>query len=102
MVAVFAAEGEDNLPATVKKSHSTPMLSRSAHYFSNFVPRDYRDQLLDYLSYRAPVTMNGPAIDQVSTNEATGKTDATLDKPGKVDKQTLNNSMELLNDEKVE
>ena len=33
VAAVFAAEGEDNLPGTVKKSHSTPLLSRSAHYF---------------------------------------------------------------------
>ena len=39
VVAVFAAEGEDNLPETVKKSHSTPMLSRSAHYFSGLCAR---------------------------------------------------------------
>ena len=50
VAAVFAAEGEGNLPKTVKQSHSTPLLSRSAHYFSGLVPKDYRDQLLDYLS----------------------------------------------------
>ena len=79
VVAVFAAEGEDKLPEAVKKSHMNPLLSRSAHYFSGFVPSDYRDQLLDYLSYRAPITTGGVTIDQVLTNGATDKTDAPLD-----------------------
>ena len=48
VIAVFAVEGESNLPETAKKSQSTPLLSRSAHYFSGFVPRDYRDQLLGF------------------------------------------------------
>ncbi len=101
VAAVFVAEGENNLPNTVKKSHSTPMLSRSAHYFSGFVPKNYRDQLLDYLSYRAPVTIEGVTIDQASTNGATDKTGVLLDEPGKLDKQTFNNGMKLLNDEKA-
>ena len=63
VVAVFAAEGEGNLPETAKKSHSTPLLSLSAHYFSAFVPKDYRDQLIDYLSYRSPATMGRVTID---------------------------------------
>ena len=37
VAAVFAAEGEDNLPDIVTDSQSTPALSRSAHYFSGFV-----------------------------------------------------------------
>ena len=57
IVTVFAAEGEDNLPKTVKQSHSTPLLSRSAHYFSDLVPKDYRGQLLGYLSFRPPKTI---------------------------------------------
>jgi len=101
VAAVFVAEGEGNLPDTVKKSHSTPMLSRSAHYFSGFVPRTYRDQLLDYLSYRAPGTIEGVTIDQVFTNGATGKTVVPLEEPVKADKQTFSNGMKLLNDEKA-
>ena len=63
VVAVFAVEGEGNLPETAKKAHSTPLLSRSAHYFSAFVPKDYREQLVDYLSYRSPTTMGTVTID---------------------------------------
>ena len=69
--------------------------------FLDFVPEDYRDQLLGLSLISCTHNNGGPAIDQVSTNGATGKTDVPLDKPGKVDKQTLNNSMKLLNDEKV-
>ena len=87
VAAVFAAEGEGNLPQTVKKSHSTPLLSRSAHYFSDFVPRDYRRQLLDYLAYRAPEKMGGVTTDQVLDSGADGKTNAPLEQPGRADKQ---------------
>ena len=79
VVAVFAVEGEGNLPETAKKSHSTPLLSRSAHYFSGFVPRDYRQQLLNYLSYRTPETTGGRTNDEVLSNGAGGKTEAPLD-----------------------
>jgi len=89
VAAVFAVEGEDNLPETVKKSHSTPLLSRGAHYFSGFVPRDYRDQLLDYLSYRAPENMVGVTVDEALAGVTGGKTNTPLDKPGKADKQTF-------------
>ena len=81
VAAVFAAEGEDNLPETVKNSHSSPWLSRSAHYFSGFVPRDYRDQLLDYLSYRAPKTLGGVRLNQALEIVAGGKTNAPPDEP---------------------
>ena len=101
VAAVFAAEGEGNLPDTVKKSHSTPMLSRSAHYFSGFVPGDYRDQLLDYLAYRAPVKTGSVKIDQESASGTSAKIDASPDKPGNVDKQNFNNGMKLLSDEKA-
>ena len=77
------------------------MLSRSAHYFSGFVPKDYRDQLIDYLSYRAPATMGGVTIDQVLGSGASDKTDAPIDEPGKAEKQTFSDDIKLLNDEKA-
>jgi membrane protein required for colicin V production len=101
VVAVFAAEGEGNLPETAKKSHSTPLLSRSAHYFSAFIPKDYRDQLIDYLSYRSPVTMDGVTSDQVLGSGASGKIDVPNDEPGKTDKQTFSGETKLLNNEKA-
>ena len=76
VAAVFAAEGENNLPDIVKDSHSSSALSRSAHYFSGFVPKDYRHQLLDYLSY-------------------------SIDEPDRADKQTFSDDMRLLSDEKA-
>ena len=86
VAAVFAVEGEDNLPETVKNSHSTPLLSRGAHYFSGFVPRDYRDQLLDYLSYRTHTTTGVVPIEKVLTKGASDKTYAPIDKPVSADK----------------
>ena len=86
VAAVFAVEGEDNLPETVKNSHSTPLLSRSAHYFSGFVPRDYRHQLLDYLSYRTPTTIGEVPIEKVLTKGASDKTYAPSEKPVNADK----------------
>jgi hypothetical protein len=102
VAAVFAAEGEDNLPGTVKISHSTPLLSRSAHYFSVFVPRDYREQLLGYLSYRGTTTMSGVTMDHVLASEAGHKTDAPIEVRSKADKQTFSDSMKLLDDEKTQ
>jgi hypothetical protein len=87
VAAVFAAEGEDNLPDIVKESQSTPALSRSAHYFSGFVPEDYRDKLIDNLTYRAPMTTN-------SVSQG-------LDAPIEAGKDTLDNGMKLLSDEKA-
>jgi len=87
IAAVFAAEGENNLPDIVKESQSTPALSRSAHYFSGFVPEDYRDKLIDNLTYRAPMTTN-------SVSQG-------LDAPIEAGKDTLDNGMKLLSDEKV-
>ena len=101
VVAVFAVEGEANLPETARKSHSTPLLSRSAHYFSGFVPIDYRDQLIDYLSYRKPATISGAKIDQVLGSEAGGKTDVPIEGTRKADKQIFSDGMKLLNDEKA-
>ena len=86
IAAVFATEGEDNLPETVKQSHSTPWLSRSSHYFSGLVPKDYRDQLLDYLSYRAPPKVGELKIDNVSANGTGDKTDETRDETSKAGK----------------
>ena len=85
VAAVFAVEGQDNLPETFKKSHSTPLLSRSAHYFSGFVPRDYQQQLLDYLSYRVPPTMSAVTIDHVLASGG-GKTDGRVDEPTRANK----------------
>lgn len=87
VVAVFAAEGEDNLPDIVTESQSTPVLSRSAHYFSGFVPKDYRDKLIDNLTYRAPL----------STNSVSQGFDASIE----AGKDTLDNDMKLLSDEKA-
>jgi membrane protein required for colicin V production len=101
VAAVFAAEGEDNLPETVKKSHSTPLLSRSAHYFSGFVPKDYRHQLLDYIEYRAPATMGGVITDQVVANGEGAKNNLPLKESGKADKKAFNKNMKLLSDEKA-
>ena len=101
VAAVFAAEGEDNLPKTVKISHSTPLLSRSAHYFAVFVPKDYRGQLLDYLTYRVPTTMSGGTIDHEMAKKSEGKIDGPLEMRTTADKQRYNNSMKLLDDEKT-
>ena len=87
VAAVFAAEGEDNLPDIVTDSQSTPALSRSAHYFSGFVPKDYRDKLIDNLTYRAPL----------STNSVSQGFDAPIE----AGKDALDNGMKLLSDEKA-
>ena len=73
VAAVFAAEGEKNLPKTVKESHSTPLLSRGAHYFSGFFPEDYRDQLISYLTYRAQASNSGVTIESDSVDGAVSK-----------------------------
>ena len=87
VAAVFAAEGEDNLPDIVTDSQSTPALSLSAHYFSGFVPRDYREKLIDNLTYRAPLTTN--PVSQ------------SFDAPIEAGKNALESGMNLLSDEKA-
>ena len=87
VAAVFAAEGEDNLPDIVTDSQSTPVLSRSAHYFSGFVPKDYRKILIDYLTYRAPLT--------------TKSVSQSFDAPIEAGKDALESGMNLLSDEKA-
>ena len=87
VAAVFAAEGENNLPDMVKGSQSTPALSLSAHYFSGFVPKDYREKLIDNLTYRAPLTTN-------STSQG-------FDAPIEAGKKAFDNGMKLLSDEKA-
>jgi membrane protein required for colicin V production len=87
VVAVFAAEGENNLPDIVKVSQSTPALNRSAHYFSGFVPTDYREKLIDNLANRVPLTENPVSQD--------------FDAPTAAGKDPLNGGMKLLSDEKV-
>lgn len=77
------------------------MLSRSAHYFSGLVPGNYREQLLDYLAYRAPVKTGGVKIGQEAASGTSNKIDASLDDPDKLDKQNFSNGMKLLNDEKA-
>jgi len=87
VAAVFAAEGENNLPNIIKDSHSSPALSRSAHYFSGFVPKDYREKLIENLNYRAPLTAS--AVSQ------------GFDAPIEDGKDALNGGMNLLSDEKA-
>ena len=58
VVAIFAAEGESKLPDIVTNSQSTPLLSRSAHYFSDLAPKEYRERLISNLSYSPPVNLN--------------------------------------------
>ena len=87
VAAVFAVEGEDNLPDIATESQSTPALSRSAHYFSGFVPRDYREKLIDNLTYRAPM--------------ATSSVSQGFYAPIKTGKDALDSGMNLFSDEKA-
>jgi membrane protein required for colicin V production len=87
VAAVFAAEGEDNLPDIVTESQSIPALSLGAHYFSSFVPRDYREKLIDNLTYRAPLPTN-------SVSQG-------FDAPIEAGKDALDSGMTLLRDEKA-
>ena len=87
VAAVFAADGEDNLPNIVKDSHSSPALSYSAYYFSGFVPEDYREKLIDNLTYRAPL--------------ATNSVSQGFDAPIKAGKDALDSGMNLFSDEKA-
>jgi len=87
VIAVFGTDGEENLPKIVKDSHSTPLLSRSAHYFSDFVPEDYRDQLINNLSYRPPI-FDSDASD-------------SLNAPIEAGKNAINNGMKLFSDEQT-
>jgi len=88
VIAVFVAEGEKNLPKIVKDSQSTPFLSRSAHYFADFVPEDYRDQLLEKLSYRPPLF--------------DGTTSDSLKAPLEAGKNAVNSGMKLFKDEQAQ
>ena len=87
VIAVFGTDGEENLPKIVKDSQSTPLLSRSAHYFSDFVPEDYRDQLINNLSYRPPI-FDSKASD-------------SLNAPIEAGKNVINNGMKLFSDEQT-
>ncbi|MDC1383576.1 CvpA family protein [Candidatus Puniceispirillum sp.] len=86
MIAV-SLQGEDNLPKSIKGSLSRPLLSLSAHYFASFVPDDHRDQIINNLTYRAPIKLD-TLTDKVKT-------------PQFIRKQNESTSMKLLNDEKV-
>lgn len=87
VIAVFGTDGEENLPKIVKDSQSTPLLSRSAHYFSDFVREDYRDQLINNLSYRPPI-FDSKASD-------------SLNAPIEAGKNAINNGMKLFSDEQT-
>ena len=87
VAAVFAAEGEDNLPDIVKISQSSPALSRSAYYFSGFVPKDYREKLINNLTYRVPL--------------ATSSASQGFEAPIKAGKDALDSGMNLFSDEKA-
>ena len=87
VIAIFGTDGEENLPKIVKDSQSTPLLSRSAHYFSDFVPEDYRDQLINNLSYRPPI-FDSKASD-------------SLNAPIEAGKNAINNGMKLFSDEQT-
>ena len=84
---VYAAEGEKNLPETIRDAHSAPALSRSAHYLSDFLPTELKDRLINSLSYRPPL-INGTASDSLTVQR-----DA--------DKIAVNNRMNLHSDEQV-
>ena len=87
VIAVFGTDGEENLPKIVKDSQSTPLLSRSAHYFSDFVPENYRGQLINNLSYRPPI-FDSKASD-------------SLNAPIEAGKNAINNGMKLFSDEQT-
>jgi membrane protein required for colicin V production len=84
---VYAAEGEKNLPETIRDAQSAPALSRSAHYLAGFLPTELKNQLIDNLSYRAPL----------STNSVSQGFDAPIE----AGKDALDNGMKLLSDEKA-
>ena len=84
MIAV-SLQGEDNFPKPVKESLSRPVLSLGAHYFARFVPEGHREQLINNLTYRAPLKLD-IVTHQVKT-------------PKVLSKQNDSTSMRLLNDE---
>ena len=84
---VYAADGEKNLPGTIKDAQSAPVMSRSAHYVSDFLPTELRDRLKDNLSYRPPL-INGTASD--SRKAQTG-----------AEQVAANNRMNLRSDEQA-
>ena len=45
--AVLAIEGENKFPATIQNAQCTSLFSQSAHYFTKFMPEDYKDKLPD-------------------------------------------------------
>ena len=63
---VYAADGEKNLPETIREAQSAPVMSLSAHYLSGFLPPELKDQLIESLSYRPPL-INGTASDNLNT-----------------------------------
>ena len=84
---VYAVEGEKKLPETIRDAQSAPILSRSAHYFSGFLPTELKDRLIDNLSYRPPL-INSTAIDSLKAQI-------------EADKIAVNNRMNLYSDEQV-
>ncbi|MGB1329318.1 MAG: CvpA family protein [Candidatus Puniceispirillaceae bacterium] len=84
---VYAAEGEKNLPETIRDAQSAPVLSRSAHYLAGFLPTELKDRLIDSLSYRPPL-INGTASD-------------SLDPQIDADKIAINTRMNLYSDEQA-
>ena len=81
--------------------HSFLLTNSGRRVLRFFAPRNYRNQLLDHLSYRAPAKMGVVKIDQVLENGAGDKTDAPLADPGNADEHTSSNKMKLLSDEKA-
>ena len=84
--AVFALEGENQLPATIQNAQSTPLFSQSAQYFASFMPDDYNDKLSSSLiDHKGVNATAAEAIDNMIDNGA----------------DIVKKPLELLNDEKT-
>ena len=68
---VLALEGENKLPTTIQNAQSAPFFSKSAKYFANFMPDDYRDKLssslIDHKGFNATAA---EGIDNMINNGA--------------------------------
>ena len=83
--AVLAIEGENKFPATIQNAQCTSLFSQSAHYFTKFMPEDYKDKLLSNLiDHTGDDVSAKKRIEKIMNNGA----------------EILKKPLELLNDEK--
>ena len=84
--AVLAVEGENKMPATVQNAQSTPVFSKSAQYFTRFLPDNYGHKLSSSLiDHNRDTSTAAEAIDNMIDNGV----------------DFVKKPLELLNDEKA-